>query len=84
MELADLDRDERNALMHAYRYHLHVSRVRLTDEEVATLFEAELAYIPKPYDDWALTEDGLRLGRELFREPTLSPSARATQDSDRG
>jgi hypothetical protein len=72
MTLDQLDRDKRDALIHAWRRHLHVSRVPLTNEEVATLFEAELVYIPKPYDDWAFTEEGERLARELFREPALA------------
>lgn len=68
MNLEDLGRDERDALMHAYRRHLHISRVPLNDEQIAMLFEAELVYIPKPYDDWAFTDEGKRLARELFRE----------------
>jgi len=84
MELADLDRDERNALMHAWRYHLHISRVRLTDEEVATLFEAELAYIPAPYDDWAFTEEGERLAREMFREQSSVTTPATSDEVDAG
>lgn len=62
-EVVELNRDERDVLMHAVRRHLRISRVPLTRDQVATLVGAGLAGIPitgSIEDDWFFTNTGLK------------------------
>lgn len=84
-EVVELNRDERDVLMHAVRRHLRISRVPLSREQVATLVGAGLAGIPihgNIEDDWFFTNTGLKTAAALgFLRDDAEPAASTTPAS---
>ena len=81
-----LTRDQRDTLMHAARRHLKVSRVPLTREQVADLFELGYVGIPidsRHDDDWFFTNEGLKMAAACgFFGEKPERSSRPTLEED--